>query len=48
MQMDVKVGLQIHTENGFVVMEKITNVRGLTDTNRTKIVALVVLKPKAC
>ena len=47
MQMAVKVGLQIYIENCFVVMEKVKNVRDLKDMNRTKTVALVVLKPKA-
>lgn len=34
-------------KNWFVVMEKVTYVRGLTDVNRTEIVASVVLKHKA-
>lgn len=37
MQMDAKLGLQIYTKDWFVVMEKVTNVRHLTEMNRTKI-----------
>lgn len=47
MQMDVKGGLHIYTKTWFVVVEKVTYVRGLTDVNRTEIVASVVLKHKA-
>lgn len=48
MQLDFRVVLQLNSKNWFVVVEKVTILRGLTDTNKIKMVVLVVPNPKAC
>lgn len=48
MQQDFKADLQINIKSWFIVMEKVTILRGLTDTNKIKTVVLVVPNPKAC
>lgn len=48
MQLDFKVGLQINIKNWFVVMDKVTILRVLTDMNKIKKIVLVLPNPKAC
>lgn len=48
MQLDFEMGLQINIKNWFVVMEKVTILRVLTDMNKIKTAVLVQPNPKAC